>query len=143
MGQSAGAGGGDGVVDSAAAVDDLAPRLQGAVVFEAVQDGVDDTFAEGDEIAAAAADGLHDLIAVHLLLVEKLEDEEFGDAVHEVRVGIAGGHCEIMIPRGSRYGKEIMLTMTNSSERYWKDTRVGWGAAGHYVAELRPDGLQG
>jgi len=35
-------------------------------------------------------------------LLEEGEDEEFGNAVHEARIGLAGGHGRT-IHRGSRY----------------------------------------
>ena len=90
VGKAARAGGREGVIDAAAAVDGLAAGGEGAVALEGVEDGVDDAFAEGDGGSGAVADGLHELVAVHLALLEEREDEELGDAVHEVRVGVAG-----------------------------------------------------
>ena len=84
------AGGGEGVVDAAAAVDGLAAGGEGARALEGVEDGVDDAFAQSDGGSGAVADGLHELVAVHLAVLEEAEDEELGDAVHEVRVGVAG-----------------------------------------------------
>ncbi len=92
VGEAARSGGGEGVVDTAAAVDGLAARGEGAVGFEAVEDGVDDAFADGDDGSGAGADGLDDLVAVHLFVAEEGEDEEFGNAVHEARIGLARSH---------------------------------------------------
>ena len=105
VGEAAGTDGGEGVIDAAAAVDGLALGGEGAVALEVVQDGVDDAFAEGDEGSGAVANGLHELVAVHLALLEEAEYEELGDAIHEVRVGVAGGHGET-IHCGSRYPQE-------------------------------------
>jgi len=107
-GEADGPGRGEGVVDPAAAVDGLALGGEGAVALEVVEDGVDDTFAQGDGGSGAVADGLHELVAVHLALLEELEDEEFGDAIHEARVGVAGGHGET-IHRGSRYWQGVLV----------------------------------
>jgi hypothetical protein len=71
-------------------------------VLEIVEDGVDDTFAERDGFAGAVADGLHELVAVHLAVLEEMEYQEFGDTIHEVRVGRTGSHLET-IHRSSRY----------------------------------------
>jgi len=73
-----------------------------------VEDGVDDAFTECDGGPGAFADGLDELVAIHLALPEEREDQEFGNAVHEVRVGLAGGHAET-IHRGSRYTQENFL----------------------------------
>src|SRR5208337_5101357 len=37
-------------------------------------------------------DGMDDLVAVHFLVLKQAEDEELGDAIHEVRIGFAGRH---------------------------------------------------
>ena len=58
VGEAAGAGGGEGIVDAASAVDGFALGGEGAVALEVVEDGVDDAFAEGDGFAGAVADGL-------------------------------------------------------------------------------------
>ena len=92
VGEAARTGGGEGVVDAAAAVDGFALGGEGAVALEVVEDGVDDAFTEGDGGSGAVADGLDELVAIHLALLEEREDQEFGNAVHEVRVGLAGGH---------------------------------------------------
>jgi hypothetical protein len=91
-GESTRACGGDGVIDTAAAVDGFAPRAKRTVIFECMQDGVDDAFADGDDFCGAVADGLNDLVAVHFLILKEAEDEQFRDAIHEVRIGFAGGH---------------------------------------------------
>src|SRR5271165_4177609 len=57
-----------------------------------MQDGIDDAFADGDHLRGAVADGLDDLVAVHFLVLKQAEDEELGDAIHEVRIGFAGRH---------------------------------------------------
>jgi hypothetical protein len=102
VGEAAGAVGGEGVVDAAAAVDGFAMGGEGTVTLEVVEYGVDNAFAESDGGTGAVADSLYELVAVHLALLEEAEDEEFGDAVHEVGVGVAWGHGET-IHRGSRY----------------------------------------
>src|ERR1700760_2074848 len=48
VGEAAGAGGGEGVVDAAAAVDGFALGGEGSVALKVVEDGVHDAFAEGD-----------------------------------------------------------------------------------------------
>jgi len=92
IGEAARSGGGEGVVDAAAAVDGLAVGGKGSVALEVVEDGVDYAFAEGDGGSCAIADGLNELVAVHLAALEEREDEELGDSVHEVRVCLARGH---------------------------------------------------
>jgi len=89
---------GNGVVNAAAAIDGFAPGLKGAVAFEGVEDRIDNTFAYGDNCVSAGADRLDDFIAVHLLLLKEAEDEEFRNAVHEVRIGLAGRHRGAIIP---------------------------------------------
>jgi hypothetical protein len=53
-------------------------------------------------------------------VLEEAEDEELGDAVHEVRVGLAGGHAGT-IHRGSRYTQEKFV------RNAWAD--VNWEPA--------------
>jgi len=90
VGEAVQAGGGEGVVDAAAAGDGFAVGGEGSSTLEGVEDGVDDALADGDDGSGAVADGLDDLVAVHLAVVEELEDEELGDSVHEARIGVAG-----------------------------------------------------
>jgi hypothetical protein len=92
IGEAARSGGGEGVIDAAAAVDWFALGGEGAVALEVVEDGVDDAFAEGDGGSGAVADGLHEFITVHLAALEERKDEELWDSIHEVRIGFAGGH---------------------------------------------------
>jgi hypothetical protein len=85
-------GWGYGVVDTATPVDGFAPGLDRAVAFEAVENWIDDALAHGNDFVGAGADGLNNLVAVHLVLLEKTEDEELRNAVHEVRIGFSGRH---------------------------------------------------
>jgi hypothetical protein len=72
--------------------DGFAAGLERAVPFEAVQDWIHDSLAYGDCFVGAGANGMDDLVAVHLVLLKETKDEEFRNAVHEVRIGIAGRH---------------------------------------------------
>ena len=58
VGEAALTGGGEGVVDAAAAVDGLALGGEGTVALEVVEDRVNDAFAESDGGSGAVADGL-------------------------------------------------------------------------------------
>ena len=85
-------GRGNRIVDTTAAADGFAPRAECAVIFESMEDGIDDAFADGDDLRGARADGLDDFVAVHFLILKEAKDEELGNAIHEVRIGFAGGH---------------------------------------------------
>jgi hypothetical protein len=92
--EAVGTGGGERVIDAAAAGDSFAGGGEGSGALESVEDGVNDALADGDDGSGAVADGLDDLVAVHLMMLEELEDEELGYAVHEVRIGVAGCHSD-------------------------------------------------
>src|SRR5262245_10396551 len=74
---------GDRVVDPLAAVHALALRLEGAALFEAVQDWVDHALAEADGFGRHEPDGFDDLIAVHFPIREHSQHEQLGHAGHE------------------------------------------------------------
>jgi hypothetical protein len=90
--QTAGSGWGYRIVNTVAAVDRLAAGTQSASALQAVENGIDHAFPDGDNFCGAVADRLHDLVAIHLLLLKQAEDQEFGNSVHEIGVGIADGH---------------------------------------------------
>jgi len=92
IGHSARSGRRSGVVDSAEAVHDLAPRFKRTIFFQPVQHRIDYALADCDHRIRAAADCLNDLVAVHFLFLKQPENQEFGNAVHEIRVGFAGWH---------------------------------------------------
>src|ERR1700690_1782597 len=113
-------GGGHGIVDTAAAAYRLAPRLKRSIALQAVQYRVHDTFSACDHRAGAASDGLNDLIAVHLLLLEQAEDQEFRNSVHKIRIGLARHHRRRIIHCSSRHCKAIN---TGADERA---LQLGW-----------------
>ncbi len=83
---------GEGVVDAGAAVEGFAAGGDELLFFHGMKDGVDAAFADGDDLGGGFGDGADDFVAVHFAGGEELEDEEFGDAVHEGEVGVFGGH---------------------------------------------------
>src|ERR1019366_3483674 len=103
--QSMRSGVGYGIIDSASAVDRLSPCFQRAIAFQPMQYGIDDTLTNGDHRIGAAADGLNDLIAVHLFVLKQPEDQELGNSIHKIRIGLARCHRSRMLPRSSRYCK--------------------------------------
>ena len=70
-----------------------------------MKDWVHDAFAYGDNLASAAADSLDYLVAIHFFMVEKPENEQLGDPIHEVRIG-----------RSVRHAKHITLQF-----KVWQD----------------------
>jgi hypothetical protein len=71
------------VINPRAAVDLFAPRLEGAGLFERMQNWVDDAFAEADGFARDETHGFDDLIAVHLAAREQPQHQQLRHTAHE------------------------------------------------------------
>src|ERR1700691_2811313 len=80
---------GDGVVDSAATFDRLAPRLQRSLALESVQYGVDDALTKTHGVAGLRAYRLDEFIAVHFAVLQQAQDQQLRYTGHEVGIGIA------------------------------------------------------
>src|SRR5262245_26998996 len=65
---------------------------------------INDTFDECDGITGFRTDRPHQLVAVHLALLEKPQDQQLGHAVHEIGVAhFNTSNYEVFIPCAERY----------------------------------------
>src|ERR1700728_544979 len=126
-------GGRYGVLDTATAVDGFPPRLERPIAFQPMQYRIDHAFADCDHRIGTATDGLNDLIAVHLLLLEEPEDQKLRNPIHKIRIGSACRHREPTIPCGSMYGKlitnETVATLRMPSSFAYREGLVPFFAA--------------
>jgi hypothetical protein len=65
-----------------------------------MQHRIDHAFAGHDGLTGARGDGLHDLIAVHFPVLQKPQDQKFGNACDQAGCFLR----HVLIPWTSRYG---------------------------------------
>jgi hypothetical protein len=87
-----GADAGDGIVDAASSVDDLASRLESPIILKSMEDWVNHAFTDSNDVAGAPANGLDNFVAIHFLITEKAKHEQLWNAIHEVGIGVMGRH---------------------------------------------------
>ena len=100
------------VVDPAPPGHYLASRLQCPSALQRMQHWVDHSFADYDHGIRALADSLHDFITVHLRVLKQPQDQQLRHAIHEIRVRFPRRHYVVIIPRGSRYSKNVALNLS-------------------------------
>src|SRR5215831_16728646 len=94
---------GQAIVDAAAPVHDLVPRLKGAIVLKPVEHGIDHTFAEGERLGALRANCLDKFVTIHLPTREQPQNEKLRHSIHESGAVVAFCHGASLIPRANRY----------------------------------------
>src|SRR5437763_9321932 len=98
------------IIDPAAAIHSFAPRFERSITLKPVQHRIYHSFADRDHGSGAFTDGLHDLVAVHLLLAQEPENEELRNSVHEIRISLPERHGN-NIPCGSMYCNSLVVIM--------------------------------
>src|ERR1700690_2834597 len=115
IGKSMRSGGRHRIIDAAAAVYGPAPRRELPIALQAVQHWVNHALASLDHRAGTHTDRLDDLVAIHIPLLEQLEDQEFRNSIHKTRVCLVPWHQAVSIPRGSRYCKAKSIGVCDRS----------------------------
>src|SRR5438093_1450089 len=64
----------------------LPPAAHQPCLFQIMQYRIDAPFAEGESVLGPLLDRLHDFVAVHLPLGQQPEDDQFRNAIEEIRV---------------------------------------------------------
>ena len=83
-----------GIIDATAAADRLALGLQRAVLFQRVQHRIDHALGQHDLAVGPLADRLHQLIAIHLLVLQQAQHQQLGHAIHEGGARFAFRHVQ-------------------------------------------------